>query len=276
MEEQVLQLLQATTRPDTAVIKAAEQGLLQLYPQSEFPFALLTIATHQNIETGSRKAALTALKNYVLQTWSPQFDETFTGNVFLTDDAKARIRDQIFAICTASGDQAAKDSSIQALAAGVASKIASVDFPDSWPTLFPSLLSILNTSADDGPIHGALRVLAELIDSGLTEQQFFAVAQELVGALQHVALDNNRALIVRAMTLNVFRSCFEMLEMVMADHGPAVKAFLNESISAWMPFFTETIKEPLSRTEASTIDQNDAHLRGLVALKVQAIKVSRN
>lgn len=157
----------------------------------------------------------------------------------------------------------------------MASKIASVDFPDSWPTLFPSLLSILTSSTDDGPIHGALRVLAELIDSGLTEQQFFAVAQELVGALQHVALDNNRALIVRAMTLNVFRSCFEMLEMIMVDHGPAVKAFLNESISAWMPFFTETIKEPLSRTEGSTIDQNDTHLRGLVALKVQAIKVSR-
>ena len=269
----MLQLLQATTRPDTSVIRAAEQGLLQLHSQPEFPFALLTIATHNDIEAGSRKASLTALKNYISQTWSPQLDETFTGNVFLNDEAKIRVRDQVFAICTSGGAQVPKDATIQALAAGVASKIASVDFPDSWPTLLPSLLNILNTSTDDAPIHGGLRVLAELIDSGLTEEQFFAVARDLVGALQHVALDNNRSLIVRAMTLNVFRSCFEMLEMVMADHGPAVKEFLDESVKAWMPFFTETLKEPLSRADPPTVNPSDPQLRGLVALKVQVVKV---
>jgi len=271
MEEQVLQLLQATTRPDTIVIRDAEQGLLRLYPQLEFPFALLTIATHQNIESSSRKAALTALKNYVSSTWSPQFDETFSGNVYLNDEAKTRIRDQVFAICTIEGGQASRDPAIQALAAGVASKIASVDFPDAWPSLFPSLLTILNSSSHDAPIHGALRVLAELIDSGLTEEQFFIVARDLVGTLQHVAVDNARSLVVRAMTLNVFRSCFEMLEMVMGDHGAAVKAFLDESMKAWMPFFMETLKEPLPQSEK--LDQNDGHLRGLVALKVQVVKV---
>ncbi len=245
MEQQVLQLLQATTRPDTRVIRDAEQGLLRLYPQTDFPFALLTIASHNDIESSSRKAALTALKNYVSAAWSPQLEETFTGNVHLNDEAKARVRDQVFAICTLEGDQAPKDATIQALAAGVASKIASVDFPDAWPSLFPSLLTILNTSTSDAPIHGALRVLAELVDEGLTEEQFFIVAQDLVSGLQHVAVDNNRGLIVRAMTLNVFRACFEMLEMVMADHGAAVKQFLNESLKAWMPFFMETLKQPL-------------------------------
>ncbi len=274
MEQQVLQLLQATTRPDTVVIRDAEQGLLRLYPQPEFPFALLTIASHNDIESSSRKAALTALKNYISATWSPQFDETFTGNVHLNDEAKARVRDHVFAICTLEGDQAPKDATIQALAAGVASKIATVDFPDAWPSLFPSLLTILNTSTDDAPVHGALRVLAELIDSGLTEEQFFLVAPDLVGALQHVAVDNNRSLIVRAMTLNVFRSCFEMLEMVMADHGAAVKAFLDESLKAWMPFFIETLKQPLPGRVEPSMEQNDVQLRGLVALKVQVVKVS--
>jgi hypothetical protein len=273
MEQQVLQLLEATIRPDTAVIKAGYHGLLELYPQPDFPLALLTIATHNDIESGLRKAALTALKNYVSTTWSPQFDDTFTGNTYLNDEAKARVRDQVFAICTATGDNASKDAGIQALAAGVASKIASVDFPDAWPSLFPALLTILNTSTSDAPIHGALRVLAELIDSGLTEEQFFTVAPDLVNALQHVvALDNNCSLMVRAMTLNVFRSCFEMLEMVMGDHGAAVKAFLDESMKTWMPFFVETLKEPLSRTGAS-VNQDDGNLRGLVALKVQVVKV---
>lgn len=273
MEQQVLQLLQATTRPDTAIIRDAEQGLLRLYQQPEFPFALLTIASHNDIETSSRKAALAALKNYISATWSPQFDETFTGNVYLSDEAKAGVRDQVFGICTIEGDLAPKDATIQALAAGVASKIATVDFPDAWPSLFPSLLTILNTSTNDAPIHGALRVLAELIDSGLTEEQFFMVASDLVNALQHVAVDNIRSLMVRAMTLNVFRSCFEMLEMVMADHGAAVKAFLDESLKAWMPFFMETLKEPLPESTNLVMDQNDGQLRGLVALKVQVVKV---
>ncbi|OAP57366.1 hypothetical protein AYL99_08104 [Fonsecaea erecta] len=268
MEQQVLQLLQATTRPDTAVIRDAEQNLLRLYPQVEFPFALLTIASHGDIEPSSRKAALTALKNYVSTTWSPQFDETFTGNVYLNDEAKSSVRDRVFAICTLAGEQAPKDASIQALAAGVASKIASVDFPDAWPSLLPSLLTILNTSTDDAPIHGALRVLSELIDEGLTEEQFFLIAQDLVNALQHVAVDNARSLIVRAMTLNVFRACFEMLEMVMAEHGAAVKAFLNESLKAWMPFFMETLKQPLP----PSLKSEDASFRGLVALKVQVVK----
>ncbi|KAK5455936.1 hypothetical protein LTS15_005254 [Exophiala xenobiotica] len=273
MEQQVLDLLQATTRPDTAVIRTAEQGLLNLYPQPEFPFALLTIASHNDIEPGPRKAALAALKNYVQATWSPQFDETYRGTTYLDDTAKARVRDQVFAICTVEGDRA-KDAIVQALAAGVASRIASIDFPDAWPSLFPSLLAILNTSTNDAPVHGALRVLAELIDSGLTEEQFFMVAQDLVNALQHVAVDNNRGLIVRAMTLNVFRSCFEMLEMVMGDHGAAVKAFLDESMKTWMPFFMDILKAPLpvSDSSAVAIDQNDGNFRGLVALKVQVVK----
>ncbi|KIW11775.1 hypothetical protein PV08_09047 [Exophiala spinifera] len=274
MEQQVLELLQATTRPDTVVIRDAEQGLLRLHSQPEFPFALLTIASHNDIDSGSRKAALTALKGYVQATWSPQFDETFKGTTFLDDAGKSRVRDQIFAICTVEGDQVPKDSAIQALAAGVASRIASVDFPDAWPTLFPSLLTILNTSTSDAPVHGALRVLAELIDSGLTEEQFFMVARDLVNGLQHVATDNNRGLVVRAMTLNVFRSCFEMLEMVMGDHGAAVKAFLDESMKSWMPFFMEILKAPLpiSDSSAVAIDQSETNLRGLVALKVQVVK----
>ncbi|OAL33805.1 hypothetical protein AYO20_06981 [Fonsecaea nubica] len=269
MEQQVLHLLQATTRPDTSVIRDAEQGLLRLYPQAEFPFALLTIASHNDVEPSSRKAALTALKNYVSATWSPQFDETFAGNVYLNDEAKSSVRDRVFAICTLAGEEAPKDASIQALAAGVASKIASVDFPDAWPSLLPSLLTILNTSTDDAPIHGTLRVLSELVDEGLTDEQFFLVARDLVNALQHVAVDNSRSLIVRAMTLNVFRACFEMLEMVMADHGAAVKAFLNESLKAWMPFFMETLKQPLD----PTMKPDDASFRGIVALKVQVVKV---
>lgn len=102
MEQQVLNLLQATTVPDTATIRKAEQSLTGLYRQQEYPFALLNISTHAEIEPGSRKAALTALRKYVESTWSPNFEEASSQQSPLSEDARKQVRSQILAICTSS------------------------------------------------------------------------------------------------------------------------------------------------------------------------------
>lgn len=102
MEQRVLQLLQATTVPDTNTIKHAEQSLIDLYRQPEYPFALLHIITHTEADPGSRKAALTALRNYVNSTWSPNFEEASLDHVLLPEDARKQIQSQILAICTSS------------------------------------------------------------------------------------------------------------------------------------------------------------------------------
>ena len=170
MEHQVLDLLRATMTPNTETVRRAEQGLRQLYSQPDFPFALLAITTHIEVDLSLRKASLTTLKSYVNATWSPQFDETFQGTVYLDEYAKTRVREQILAICTNDHANQNNDSFTQALAAGVASRIASSDFPESWPSLLPTLLSILTNSNDDSAIHGSLRMLLELVDSGLTER----------------------------------------------------------------------------------------------------------
>lgn len=102
MEQQVLQLLQATTVPDTNTIKQAEQSLIGLYRQPEYPFALIHIITHAEADPGSRKAALTALRNYVNSTWSPNFEEASVEQVSLPEDARKQIRSQILAVCTSS------------------------------------------------------------------------------------------------------------------------------------------------------------------------------
>lgn len=102
MEQQVLSLLQATTVPDTNTIRKAEQSLVGLYRQQEYPFALLNISTHSNIEPGSRKAALTALRKYVESTWSPNFEEASSQQSPLSEDARKQVRSQILAICTSS------------------------------------------------------------------------------------------------------------------------------------------------------------------------------
>ena len=102
MEQQVLQLLQATTVPDTTTIKRAERSLLDLYQQPDFPFALLQIAVHTSIDSGSRKAALTTLRNYINLTWSPNFEEALIHRPRLSAEARKQIRSQVLDICTSS------------------------------------------------------------------------------------------------------------------------------------------------------------------------------
>jgi importin-9 len=269
MDGQVLALLGDTLKSDTGVIRSAEQALRGAYPVREFPFALLAAAVNEAADIPVRKAALTTLKDYVSVTWSPQFDETFQGHVYIDEATKTPVREQLLSIAASQTGHAS--AALQPIAAAVVGKIATADFPDQWPGLFETIVGIINTSNHDVTIKGALKVLYELIDSGLTEDQFFGVARELVGSFHRIAASNDRGLNVRAYALNVFQSSFDMLEMVMSDHGPAVKAFLDETLKQWMEFFTSVLTEPVPPKAASAEDK-DSPRRGLITLKVQAVK----
>lgn len=261
--------------PDTNTIKRAEQSLKDLHQRQEYPFALLHIASHAEADSGSRKAALTALRNYINATWSPTFEEASSQPAQLSAEAKTQLRSQVLAICTSSD----KSNDInQNLAATIVSKIASADFPDEWPELFSQLVDVLNTSSSDAAVTGALRVLYELVDSGFSDEQFFGVARELVSCLQHVATTGGHGHVVQAMSLRVLGACFDNLEQVLqTEHAPAVKAFLNDSMQAWMVYFLATLKLPLPDIHAA--DFNSAAntvvstWKGIIALKTQVIQM---
>ena len=270
MEEHVLSLLNDTLKSNTNAIRNAEQALNGLYSDPQFPLALLNIASHTDVDIGSRKSALTALKNYVSATWSPQFDETFHGHVYLNDEAKSRIREQVFNFSITSAGQGAAD--LQGLAASVVGKIASADFPDEWPSLLNSLLNIANTSNDNATLKGALKTLAELIDAGLAEDQFFASARDLVSAFQHVSTNNALDLNTRALSLNVLQTSFDTLEMVMKAHERDVRAFLDDCLKTWMAFFISVMQEPLPA--ASQSQAADDPRRGVITFKIQVVMVS--
>ena len=277
MEQEVIQLLQSTQARDGNIRKAAELNLLHLYANPELPFALLSISTHNEIAEHIRQLSLLTLSRVVVATWSPKFDEDFKGTVVLGDEAKAKVRDQVLTICTGNDGGQVGNRKIKNAASLVASKIAGVDFPDSWPDLLPHLLRILSDNTSDLQVHGALRVLSDLVESGFSEEQFFAVARELVSGLQHVATNLERKPILRALSISVFRACFDTLEMVMEDHKVAVKAFLDQALQGWMVFFIEMLKVPLPRTPSEDEEKQDDGLptqwRGLIALKLQVVKV---
>jgi hypothetical protein len=271
MEDQLVQLLSATQTAQEGPRKHAEQQLLSYYGHQELPLGLVGIACHDNVPLNIRQAALLYLKNLVLAGWSNSFEE-FKGRILVSDENKILIRQQLLALATT--DQL--DRKLKAASSLVVSKIANSDYPDQWPDLLNNLL-LLIPSATDGQLHGALKVLNELVDDCFNEVTFFGVAPQLVKVIYDVAVNEQRRPVLRALACSVFRGCFDILEMVMEDHKLMVKTFADEILKEWIPFFINTLKtrlpEPPSFQEDEA-DSTDAEAyKGLVALKLQVVKV---
>lgn len=266
-----MQLLSATQSAQAEPRKQAESTLTSLYGHAEFPLALIKIASYDNVPLAIRQASLLCLKTFVLVAWSPQFDE-FRGQLLVALENKARIREALLELATTES----VDRRLKTAASYVVSKIASADFPEQWPDLLPQLLHMI-PNGPDGQIHGALKVLDELVDDSLDAEKFFSVAGDLVKVVYGVAVNENRKPTLRALAVSVFRGCFDILEMVKDDHKTVVKAFAEEALAVWIPFFLQIMKTRLPPTPSEEDENQDTPgaeaYRGLVALKLQAVKV---
>ncbi|PVI08592.1 ARM repeat-containing protein [Periconia macrospinosa] len=271
MEDQLVQLLSATQTAQEAPRKQAEEQLQSLYGHHDFPIALVEIARHAHVPINIRQASLLYLKQLVLAGWSDNMD-TFKGRLLVSDQEKPKIRQLLLELATTDD----LDRKLKAAASLVVSKIASADYPDQWPDLLTILLNLI-PNATDGQLHGALKVLGELVDDCFNETQFFSVAKQLIKVVHGVAVNDARKPTLRALACSVFRDCFEILEMVMEDHKAEVKSFADEVLQEWNPFFITTMKtrlpNPPSEAEENEDTPNAELYRGLVALKLQVVKI---
>ncbi|KAF2842263.1 ARM repeat-containing protein [Patellaria atrata CBS 101060] len=271
MEEQLVRLLAETQTAEEGVRKQAEAQLQQHHSNPDFPIALASVGSHESVPINIRQSALLTLRKFISTAWSPQFDE-YTGQVNISDENKHRLRHMLLDLAT-NGRQERK---IETAAGYVVSKIATADYPDEWPDLLQTLLQIIPIG-NDAQIHGTLKVLGELVEEALGDEQFLAVARSMVKIIYDVAVNDSKPPILRALALSVFRGCFDMLEMFLEDHKAAVKAFADETISGWIPFFLEILKSKLPDPPSEDEDMRNtvasSTYRGLVALKLQTVKV---
>lgn len=274
MEQQLLPLLADTQSPVADTRTAAELQLLRLYSNLSFPLSLAAIASHDSVPVNLRQSALSVLRTFIVSAWSPHLDE-FRGQVLIDDANKSQIRRALLELSTTADIPERK---VKSSASYAVSKIASADFPDQWPELLPSLLQIINDPASSaGAVHGALKVLHDLVDTGFNEEQFFNIARDLVSTLFYVATNESRKPILRALGVSVFRSCFDTLEMVLEQHKVAVKQFMDEVLGGWSPFFISTLKAPLPQAPGEHEESKETPVasqwRGAIALKLQVVKV---
>ncbi|KAF4549204.1 Importin-beta N-terminal domain-containing protein 1 [Elsinoe fawcettii] len=268
MERQLAQLLAETQSAQETPRKHAELQLKQLYAHEQFPIALAALAVHDDVPINIQQSALLVLKKYVETCWSPNLDD-FEGQLRINDENKAKLRQQLFDIATSD----ARERKIKSAASLVVSKIATADFPDDWPSLLPDLLHLIPQSTD-GQLHGALKVLQDLVDDCLNEEQFFKVARDLIRTVYEVAVNEARKPTLRALAISVFRSSFDTLEMIVEEHKEAVTGFAQETMNGWISFLLGSIKAPLPQAPAED-EKSDVseQYRGLVALKLQVVKV---
>ncbi|PKX99415.1 putative importin beta-5 subunit [Aspergillus novofumigatus IBT 16806] len=254
MEQQLLTLLADTQSPAADTRKAAELQLLRLYSNEQFPLSLAAIASHDSVPTNLRQSSLSVLRTFITAAWSPNLDE-FKGQVLINDTNKAQLRRILLELATTADVQERK---VKSSASYAVSKIASADFPDEWPELLPSLLQVINdANSSAGALHGALKVLLDLVDTGFSEEQFFGVARDLVTTLFNIATSESRKPMLRALAVAVFRSCFDTLEMVLEQHKVAVKHFMDEAPS---------------EQEESKEGEVPSQWRGIIGLKLQVVK----
>ncbi|KAK5165533.1 uncharacterized protein LTR77_009062 [Saxophila tyrrhenica] len=271
MEEQLVRLLSETQSPQETTRKNAEWQLKQQHVNPDFPVALISVGAHSDVPIDVRQAALLYLKTFVLASWSAQLEE-FTGPLYADEGNKAQIRQSLLDLAVSGRDE----RKIKNAASLVVSKIATADFPDQWPDLLPTVLNVVGTGTE-AQLHGALKVLNELVDDCFNDEQFFKVARDLVKVVYDVAVNDTQRPILRALAVSVFRSCLDTLEVVLEHHKTEVKRFAEEALAAWIPFFITTLKSPLP--PAPPDDQENRDLpgeelfRGSVALKLQVVKV---
>ena len=269
MEQQVLDLLAATLKPDEQTRTAAERQLELLHTSDAFPISLISLASYASVSKELRQAALYYLKTFILRTWSPSLEE-FQGVIVLSDTIKHQVRQSLLELAT----NGTEERILVNAASYAVSKIASVDFPEAWPSLLQTLLQLIPTSSND-QLHAVLVVLGNLVEDGFDEEQFGQSAVELINCLFTIATDQNRKLTSRALAVSIFRACFDTIEMMYQNDQGSIQQFLQEAFDAWSPFFIDVIKAPLPQipNDAEPDNSDSGSWRGLVALKTQVVKV---
>ncbi|KFA76031.1 hypothetical protein S40288_00394 [Stachybotrys chartarum IBT 40288] len=265
MEDQLVQLLANTQVAEQGPRQQAEIELKHARTNPAYPASLANIAAHTSIDIPIRQSALTILRQFVENNWASE-DPNDEPQIPIADDVRTQLKQSMLDL--ALGHE--EDRKVKIAASSVVGKIAIHDFPDQWPHLLPTVLSVIPTGSDT-QLHGALRVLGDLVEESLSEDQFFSMARDISKTLTEVALNENRKPMLRALAISIFRACFDMLNMIKEDHAKEVKAFAEELLKEWNPFFISVLKGRLPEADLSQGEQ-PKDWNSVIALKLQVVK----
>ncbi|KAF4981325.1 hypothetical protein FZEAL_2858 [Fusarium zealandicum] len=265
MEDQLVQLFANAQLSQQGPRQQAEIELKRARTNPAFPLSLANIAAHISIDTSIRQAALANLRIFIGDNWSND-EADDEPQIPISDEVRGQLKQVLLDLALSQEN----DRKVKISASYAVGKIAAYDFPEQWPNLLPTVLAIVPTGTDP-QLHGALRVLSDLIEESLSEDQFFSMARDIAKALTEVALNENRKPMHRALAISIFRGCFDLMNMIKEDHAKEVRAFADELLKEWNPFFITVLKSRLPDADLASGSQPDSW-NSIIALKLQVVK----
>ncbi|KAI5119706.1 hypothetical protein M0805_001421 [Coniferiporia weirii] len=232
MSSEILQCLAASLNADPNTRISAELKISELLPKPETAVALSSIALSQDIDVSLRQMII-ILRKYVNERWSPIFPP-FKGNA-PSVEIKTQVRDAIFR------GLSDPNRKIRSSCAHTLSLIAGADWPDEYPALLSSLISLLSSSSLDS-VHGSMQVFNEFIKSDLTEDQILPVLRELLPVLLNILGSTQHTPLTRAKAVSVFRQCITTLYMVKEQHPHSVREATGSILPVWIEAFKTLLK----------------------------------
>ncbi|UNI13323.1 hypothetical protein JDV02_000080 [Purpureocillium takamizusanense] len=271
MEDQLAQLLANTMLPEQAPRQQAEIELKRARPNPAFPVCLANIASHASVAVTVRQAALTNLRLFVEANWASE-DPSEEPPIHISEEAREHVKRVLLDL--AIGHE--EDRKVKTQSSYTVGKIAIHDFPEKWPALLPAVLGVM-ASGTDNQLRGALKVLGDLTEESISEDQFFSMARDIANALTEVVHNANRKPMLRALAISVFRTCLDLMNMVKDAHAQEVEGFARlllegdgASSPGWISFFVLVLQETLPSADLS--ERQPEEWNSIIALKLQVVK----
>ena len=103
MEDQLVQVLANTQKPERAIRQQAESELKNAQADPRFAVYLSNIASHTSVDTNIRQSALTTLRLFIEKNWAidPHSD---VPQIPIADDTRETIRQSLLDLCLSPED----------------------------------------------------------------------------------------------------------------------------------------------------------------------------
>jgi len=247
MDLAVFETLSKIFDADTNIRGNAEKQLQSLQSNPEFPVSLARLSLSQELSIPQRQLAAVTLKQYIETHWSCKNDK-FVGPE-PPEEVKQTVRDLLLRGLTD------PDTKIRVANAYAVSKVAHNDWPEDWPNLFVVLMDLIKSNnAND--VHGAMRVLTELVSNDITVEQFPQIAPVLCPQLLAILTDDTHySLRTRGRAVSIFRNCLEMVFMIKEEHAHAAEQFLTPIMPQWYEVFLAILKHQTQGDEERRLEE---------------------
>lgn len=146
--------LQQSFSPDASLRDPAEEKMKNLKYVNGATTMLLQVAAEKQVQKEVRQAATIQLKNLSRECWTEQISAitgepiTFGENkkrVLIPDEDKVSIRNHLIDVLLSESEKSIRD-----LLAETLHTLAIHDYPEKWPNLLPTLLTVIGSNGTEG------------------------------------------------------------------------------------------------------------------------------